>query len=137
MISAKGLHHVGIIAATERAALAQMSLLGLKEIGRGYVERWSALCIFASPGIGPPIEFVVADGGPLKNFNHGAGGVHHVAIRVGDLAGVSERLRGQGIRMLAEEPVQGAGAFLCNFISPIYTKGALFELIEQLPGAQW
>ena len=40
------LHHVGIVQPDESGALEQMSLLGLEEEYRGFVLRWSALCIF-------------------------------------------------------------------------------------------
>lgn len=125
------LHHVGMVMRNERAARAFMDLLGLTERHRGYVPEWQALCIFATgPEGGTPLELVVADGGPLKEFNKGAGGVHHVALEVKDLAAATEKLAAKGVAMLADKPVKGAGPFLCNFIQPVFTQGSLVELVQ-------
>lgn len=127
------LHHVGIVMASERAAAAFMDLLGLSELYRGYVPEWQALCIFAAgPAGGTPLEFVIAEGGPLKDFNKGVGGVHHVALAVPDIVQATRRLEDKGVRMLSPVPVKGAGPFLCNFIDPVYTRGAVVELVEEI-----
>jgi hypothetical protein len=34
------------------------------------------------------------------------------------------------IRLLAPEPVKGAGNFLCNFMSPIYSRGLTVEFVR-------
>ena len=118
----------------ERAVRGFMELLGFEEAYRGYVAAWQALCIFtrAAPGT-TPIEFVIAEGGPLKEFNKGVGGVHHVAVRVPDLEAATAKLAAKGVEMLSKTPVKGAGPFLCNFIAPVYTQGAVIELVEVLP----
>ena len=129
------LHHVGIVQPTEADALAFMSLLDLEEDYRGFVSRWSALCIFARRGSGSWIEFVVPEGGPLERFNKGAGGLHHIALEVADLASVAGRLRAAGMDLLEPEPMKGAGDFLCNFLSPIHTRGITVEFIQPLSPA--
>ena len=90
-MAAPKLHHVGIVQASEADALSLMALLGLEEDFRGYVETWSALCIFTKPLGASPIEFVIPNGGPLERFNKGAGGLHpHVApSKVNDLEALS------------------------------------------------
>ena len=55
------LHHVGIVQMSEEDVRAMMDLMGLEGDYRGYVERWSALCIFTKATSGSPIEFVVPD----------------------------------------------------------------------------
>ena len=126
------LHHVGIIQPSENDAFALMALLGLEEDYRGFVPRWSALCIFTRPVNGSPIEFVIPDGGPLANFNRGAGGLHHIALQVADLNATADRLESHGMRMLESEHVKGAGNFICNFLSPIYTRGIIVEFVQVL-----
>jgi len=80
-MNAPRLHHVGIVQSSEADAKTLMTLLGLEEDFRGYVETWSALCIFTKPMGGSPIEFIIPNGGPLERFNQGAGGLHHIALR--------------------------------------------------------
>ena len=130
MMSATPLHHVGIVLPSDDDVKILMTLLGLKENYRGFVPQWSALCIFAKADKGSPIEFVVPDGGPLARFNKGAGGVHHVAFEVPDLAATMRAYEAQGMKFLEPAPIKGAGPFLCNFLSPMFTRGVMIEFVE-------
>ena len=109
-----------------------MSLLGLQEHYRGFVAKWSALCVFTKPAGGSPIEFIIPDGGPLAAFNKGFGGLHHIALEVADLDEVAKRLERASVKLLEAEHVKGAGDFLCNFLSPVYTRGLTVEFVELL-----
>jgi methylmalonyl-CoA/ethylmalonyl-CoA epimerase len=124
------LHHVGIVQPSEEDALALMALMGLEEDYRGFVPQWSALCIFTKPNGASPIEFVVPDGGPLARFNKGAGGLHHIALQVPSLDRLARALEAEGMKLLEAEHVRGAGNFLCNFLSPVYTRGLTIEFVE-------
>ncbi len=130
------LHHVGVVQPDEEQVMAQMALLGLREAYRGYVPQFNALCIFTHAASGSPVEFVIPDGGPLMKFNKGAGGIHHLAFEVPDLLALADTLGKQGIRMLEPEPVKGAGPFLCNFLTPVVTRGIIIEYVQPLP-AGW
>lgn len=129
------LHHVGIVQATEEEALTLMALMGLEEDYRGFVPQFSALCIFTKAATGSPIEFVVPDGGPLAKFNKGAGGLHHIALQVPDLDALQRGLEAEGMKLLEPEHVKGAGDFLCNFLSPVYTRGITIEFVQLLNAA--
>ena len=132
-MTAYPLHHVGIVQPDEDAVAMQMQLLGLTESYRGYVPQFQALCIFTDPvDGGSPIEFVVADGGSLTKFNKGAGGIHHIAFQVPDLAALTAEFAQQGIRMIEAEAVKGAGDFLCNFLSPVATRGLIVEYVQPI-----
>ena len=124
------LHHVGIVQPSERDALVQMSLFGLEEEYRGFVHRWSALCLFTKAARGSQIEFVIPFGGPLASFNRGVGGLHHIALQVPDLDAVAVGLRAQGMKLLESDHVRGAGPFICNFLSPSFTKGLTVEYVQ-------
>jgi catechol 2,3-dioxygenase-like lactoylglutathione lyase family enzyme len=126
------LHHVGIVQPSESDAAALMALLGLEEDYRGFVPQWSALCIFTRREHGSPIEFVIPDGGPLEKFNKGAGGLHHIALEVKDLDALARKLAAEDMRLLEPEHVKGAGDFLCNFLSPVYTRGITIEFVQPL-----
>jgi len=129
------LHHIGIVQPSEEDAIQLMTLLGLEEDFRGYVAAWGALCIFTRRGNGSPIELIVPDeGSNLAKFNRGAGGLHHVALTVPSLDGLARRLAAEGMSLLESAHVRGAGPFLCNFLSPSYTRGLIIEFVEILPG---
>jgi len=57
-------------------------------------------------------------------------GLHHVALRVPDLAAAVARLRSSGARIL-NEPRAGAGGHLYVFVHPSSTGGVLVELIQE------
>ncbi|HET6971104.1 MAG TPA: VOC family protein [Phenylobacterium sp.] len=126
------MHHVGIVQPTEEDAAAMMAVLGLEEAYRGFVPEWQALCIFTHPRGASPVEFVVPSGGPLVKFNKGAGGLHHIALEVPDLEQVARELAAQDMRLLEDKHVKGAGDFLCNFLSPLYTRGLTVEFVQVL-----
>jgi len=56
-------------------------------------------------------------------------GLHHVAIKVPDLATTVDRLKAQGSRLL-NDPRPGAGGHLYVFVHPSSTGGVLLELIQ-------
>ena len=58
-------------------------------------------------------------------------GLHHVALRVPDLATVVERLRQQGARLISEEIKIGAGGHRYVFVHPSSAGGVLVELCEE------
>ena len=130
------LHHVGIVVPSVEDAQATMAALGLVEDYRGYVPEFFALCIFTRATASAPIEFVVPDGGPLLKFNRGMGGMHHLAYVTDDLDRLAHDLAAKGIPMLVTPHVKGAGDFLCNFVSPIYTRGITVEYVQLLTPAR-
>jgi len=68
---------------------------------------------------------------PIAEFIKKKGaGIHHIAIRVADLAGDIARLKAEGIKMVDEVPIRGAGGKLIAFIHPKSTGGILIELTQ-------
>lgn len=57
-------------------------------------------------------------------------GLHHVALKVDDLAALVARLKANGARLL-NEPRQGAGGHMYVFVHPQSTGGVLLELIQK------
>jgi methylmalonyl-CoA epimerase len=57
-------------------------------------------------------------------------GLHHLALRVPDLAASVERLKAGGARVL-DEPRRGAGGHLYVFVHPASAGGVLLELIQE------
>jgi catechol 2,3-dioxygenase-like lactoylglutathione lyase family enzyme len=132
MTLAPVLHHVGIVVPDADEMAAMMAVLGLVEDYRGYVPQFQALCIFTKGNGASPVEFVIPDGGPLLKFNKGMGGLHHLAYVVDSLDAKAAEVEAQGMKLLEPAHVKGAGPFLCNFLSPVYTRGLTIEYIELL-----
>ena len=127
------LHHVGIVQPDMAAAETFMAIFDHTEEYRGYVEEFECWCIFcAAPPGGAAVELVVPTGGSLARFNRGAGGLHHYAFETPDIRALQKSLAARDVTMLREEPVKGAGDFLCNFINPIATRGILVEYVQPL-----
>lgn len=57
-------------------------------------------------------------------------GLHHIALRVDDLASVMERFATNGARIV-NEPRKGAGGHIYVFVHPASTGGVLLELIQK------
>lgn len=127
------LHHIGIVLPDMAAAEAYMELFGHQEDYRGHVAEFECWCLFmtALPGQ-TAVELVVPTGGSLARFNRGAGGVHHYALEVPDIRAAQADLARRDIAMIRPEPVKGAGNFLCNFLSPVATRGILVEYVQPL-----
>jgi LAO/AO transport system kinase len=68
---------------------------------------------------------------PISKFLETRGpGLHHVALRVPDLAAAVARLRAAGAKLL-NEPRPGAGGHTYVFVHPASTGGVLLELIQE------
>jgi methylmalonyl-CoA epimerase len=65
-----------------------------------------------------------------KFLNKRGEGLHHVALKVPDLAAAVDRLKTAGARLL-NEPRAGAGGHLYVFVHPSSTGGVLLELIQE------
>ncbi|MGB6677516.1 MAG: methylmalonyl-CoA epimerase [Terriglobales bacterium] len=57
-------------------------------------------------------------------------GLHHVCLRVPDLATVVERLKTDGVRLVSNEIKTGAGGHRYVFVHPSSAGGVLLELVE-------
>jgi methylmalonyl-CoA epimerase len=85
------------------------------------------------PAGGPRIELLEAtdpDSVIAKFIEKRGQGLHHVALKVPDLAAVVGRLRESGARLM-NEPRTGAGGHLYVFVHPSSTGGVLLELIQE------
>ncbi|HEY9127857.1 MAG TPA: methylmalonyl Co-A mutase-associated GTPase MeaB [Acidobacteriaceae bacterium] len=60
-------------------------------------------------------------------------GLHHVALRVPELAAVVERLRANQIRLVSDSIQIGAGGHRYLFLHPSSANGVLLELVESAP----
>lgn len=72
----------------------------------------------------------IADDSTIGRFLAKRGeGPHHLAIRLGDIDGIFERLRAEGIRLASDCIRVGAGGHRYFFIHPASTGGVLMEIV--------
>ena len=72
-----------------------------------------------------------AEDSPITRFLARRGeGLHHIALRVENLAAVVERMKAAGLRLVNSEPQRGAGGHRYVFVHPQSAGGVLLELIE-------
>lgn len=65
---------------------------------------------------------------PIAKFLEKSGeGVHHVAFATTDVAGQLARASAAGVRLIHEQPFEGAGGKLVAFLHPKSTHGVLTE----------
>ncbi len=124
--------HLGIaVHSIDQALRFYEQQLGLKAASRETVAQ-EKVRVAMLPLSGSRIELLEptdADS-PVGKFLAKRGeGLHHVALKVPDLAGAVERLRTSGARLL-NEPRPGAGGHLYVFVHPASAGGVLLELIQ-------
>jgi methylmalonyl-CoA epimerase len=81
----------------------------------------------------PRVELLEPTGenSPVAKFIEKRGpGIHHVAVRVGDIRAALAQLKAAGARLIDEEPRVGAGGCLVAFVHPSSSGGVLLELVE-------
>jgi methylmalonyl-CoA epimerase len=71
------------------------------------------------------------ENGTIANFIKKRGpGIHHVALEVDDVQAELDRLKGNGLQLINEQPYRNAHDELVAFIHPKSTYGILIELIQ-------
>ena len=68
---------------------------------------------------------------PIARFlaKHGPG-LHHICLRVPDLAAAVARLQQNGVKLVNQEPGVGAGGHRYVFVHPSSAGGVLLELVQ-------
>jgi methylmalonyl-CoA epimerase len=128
--------HVGIAVTDLDSGIARyQELLGVSPSVRKRMEKDGIDA--AMLDLGSTHVELIAPTGPesaISRFleKHGEG-MHHVAYRVDDIRAALAQLRGQGARLLDEEPRVGVMGHLVAFIHPQSAGGVLTELVEAHP----
>jgi LAO/AO transport system kinase len=124
--------HLGIAVKSVESALGFYSgQLGMPVASRETVAH-EKVNVAMLPAGGPRLELLEpteADSVIGRFLEKRGEGLHHVALRVPDLAAAVERLKAGGARIL-NEPRRGAGGHEYVFVHPSSTGGVLVELIQ-------
>lgn len=132
MTGSLSIDHLGIaVRSIEEALRLYEGLLGLHAAATETVEQ-EKVRVAMLPLEGSRIELLepTEPDSPVGRFLEKRGeGLHHMALKVPNLAAAVERLRAAGARLL-NEPRTGAGGHLYVFVHPASTGGVLLELIQ-------
>lgn len=126
--------HIGVATrAIEEAAGFWLSALGVSEIETEEVADQKVRVAMLPLGESR-LELLEATSpdSPISKFIEKRGpGIHHLAVRVEDINAALAQLRGQGVRLIDNEPRIGAGGCLVAFVHPSSTGGVLLELVQR------
>jgi methylmalonyl-CoA epimerase len=127
--------HLGIAVRSLAEARAFYEKLGLRVVGEETVEHEKVRVAMLPVGESR-IELLeaTAEDSPIARFLTKRGeGLHHVSLRVPDLAAAVEKLKAEGVRLISDEIKVGAGGHLYVFVHPSSAGGVLLELCEDPP----
>ncbi len=125
------LDHIGIaVANLEEALRFYRDALGLEIETPEDVpsQRVRAHFIAAGESALELLEATDADSPIAKYLARRGPGLHHITLRVDDLAAALARLKTRGVRLIDETPRPGAHGSLVAFIHPSSAHGVLVEL---------
>ncbi len=130
--------HVGIAVADLDAAIAWYHdhlgmILVHEEVNEDQGIREAMLAVRGARGGSAQVQLMAPldESSPIAKFLDKRGpGIQQMAYRVSDLDTLSERLRGQGVRLLYDAPRRGTANSRINFIHPKSAGGVLIELVE-------
>jgi methylmalonyl-CoA/ethylmalonyl-CoA epimerase len=125
------LDHIGIAVSNLDEALAfYRDALGLEVEAPEEVPSQRVRAHFISAGEAA-LELLeaTADDSPIAKYVATRGpGLHHITLRVDDLAAALAQLKARGVRLIDESPRPGAHGSLVAFIHPSSAHGVLVEL---------
>ena len=128
------LDHIGIAVAELDESLAFFrDALGLEVTAVEEVASQRVRAHFVSVGSAAlEILEATADDSPIARFVKRRGpGLHHITLRVDDLAAALAELKQRGVRLIDEAPRAGAEGARVAFVHPSSAHGVLVELKEQ------
>ncbi|MGB2606716.1 MAG: methylmalonyl-CoA epimerase [Candidatus Sulfotelmatobacter sp.] len=124
--------HLGVAVKSLQAAKAIYEKLGLSISPEETVEQEQVRLVMVPVGESR-LELLEAtsENSTIAKFIAKRGeGLHHVCLRVPDLAATVVRLKKDGVRLVSEEIKVGAGGHRYVFIHPSSAGGVLLELVE-------
>jgi methylmalonyl-CoA epimerase len=126
------LDHLGIAVKSLAAAKGIYEKLGLSVSAEEVVEQEKVRLVMVPVGESrlELLEPTAEDSTIAKFIAKRGEGLHHVCIRVPDLAEAVAKLKKDGVRLVSEEIKVGAGGHRYVFVHPSSAGGVLLELVE-------
>ena len=129
--------HLGIAVESFAAARALYEALGLRITHEETIPHEQVRVAMLPTG-GSRIELLEPtspDSAVARFLQKRGPGLHHVALRVDDIAATLASLKQQGVRIISEEIQTGAGGHLYFFVHPSSAGGVLLEICQDInPG---
>jgi methylmalonyl-CoA epimerase len=124
--------HLGIAVKSLAAAKAIYEKLGLSVTPVETVEHEQVRVVMVPVGESrlELLEATSPDSTVAKFIAKRGEGLHHLCLRVPDLAAAVERLKKDGVRLVSEDIKTGAGGHKYVFVHPSSAGGVLLELVE-------
>ena len=124
--------HLGIAVKSLTAAKSIYEKLGLSVSPEEIVEHEKVRLVMVPVGESrlELLEATSDDSAIAKFIAKRGEGVHHICMRVPDLAAAVEKLKSDGVRLVSNEIKIGAGGHRYVFVHPQSTAGVLLELAE-------
>jgi len=130
--------HLGIaVRSIDEAVPIYEKALGLRCLGREEVASQRVRTAFFDAG-GVHLELLepTSPDSPIAKFLAEKGeGIHHIAFRSDDITGQLKQAADAGLRLIHEQPFEGAAGKLVAFLHPKSTRGVLTEFCALKPGA--
>jgi methylmalonyl-CoA epimerase len=124
--------HLGIAVKSLTAAKTIYEKLGLRVSPEEIVEQEQVRLVMVPVGESrlELLEATSEDSTIAKFIAKRGEGLHHICLRVPDLAAAVERLKQDGVRLVSDEIKVGAGGHKYVFVHPSGAGGVLLELVE-------
>jgi methylmalonyl-CoA epimerase len=124
--------HLGVAVKSLSAAKAIYEKLGLAVSKEETVEHEQVRLVMVPVGESriELLEATSADSTIAKFIAKRGEGLHHVCMKVPDLAAAVARLKKDGVRLVSEEIKTGAGGHQYVFVHPSSAGGVLLELVQ-------
>jgi methylmalonyl-CoA epimerase len=124
--------HLGIAVKSLAAAKAIYEKLGLSVSPEQTVDQERVRLVMVPVGESrlELLEATSEDSAIAKFIAKRGEGLHHVCLKVPDLAAAVARLKKDGVRLVSEEIKTGAGGHRYVFVHPASAGGVLLELVE-------
>ena len=125
--------HLGIAVKSLAAARAIYEKLGLQISPEEVVDAEQVRLVMVPVGESrlELLEPISPDSTIAKFIAKRGEGLHHISLRVPDLARVVKRLKNDGVRLVSEQIKVGAGGHRYVFVHPSSAGGVLLELVEE------
>ncbi len=128
------INHLGIATkGIDEALKFWRDALGLENVHTEMVEDQKVRVAMLSIG-DTKIELLEAtsEDSPIAKFlEKRGGGIHHIAVEVGNIEESLMKLKKEGVRLIDEKPRVGAEGCLIAFVHPSSSNGVLLELIQK------
>jgi len=124
--------HLGLAVKSLSSAKAIYEKLGLNISPEETVEHEQVKLVMVPVGESrlELLEATSPDSAIAKFIGKRGEGLHHVCLKVPDLAAAVARLKVDGVRLVSEEIKVGAGGHRYIFVHPASTGGVLLELVQ-------